>query len=338
MIHFPPLSVRRCWYAFLLVLTFSLTDATAQDVPSAVIKSDDLHVNLYLPDATKGYYRGSRFDWSGVVSQLTYQGHTYFGQWFPRYDPYLHDAIIGPVEAFDPIGYEEAKAGEEFLKIGIGRIRKIDEEPYRFTAPFEITDHGKWRVKKTKNSVSFRQHLSKKNGYGYQYTKTVELAKGQPEMKLVHRLENTGKNPIKTRVYNHNFFMLDNKPIGPAYEVSFPFQPTLISNTRGMGTVTEISGNKVVFKEAIPPGESIYFVLGGYSEEASDYDITLTNRKSGYGVRITNDHPIVFLPFWGIHTTLCPEPYMDVHVMPGESQSWTTTYSFFSTHSSPQQP
>ncbi|WP_209329022.1 hypothetical protein [Lunatimonas salinarum] len=338
MIHSSHLFKQPYWIAWLLVLTSWVGMAKAQDFPSTEIQSDHLRVSLYLPDASKGYYKGSRFDWSGVISQLTFQGHTYFGQWFQRYDPYLHDAILGPVEAFDPIGYEAAKPGEAFLKIGIGWIRKIDEQPYRFTAPFEITDHGKWRVKKTKTSVTFRQSLSEKNGYGYQYTKTVELAKGQPEMKLVHRLENTGKNPIKTRVYNHNFFMFDNQPIGPAYEVSFPFRPTLISNTRGMGTVTEISGNKVVFKEAIPPGESIYFVLGGYSEEASDYDITLTNRKSGYGVRITNDHPIVFLPLWAIHTTLCPEPYMDVHVMPGESQTWTTTYSFFSTHSSLQQP
>lgn len=309
----------------------SQTPGLSQDVPAGTIRNDALEVRLLLPDAQTGYYRGSRFDWAGVISQVTYQGHTYFGQWFQRYDPYLHDAIMGPVEAFDPIRYEEASPGEEFLKIGVGWIEKIDNQPYRFTAPFRVTDTGKWRIKKGDSSIRFRQILREKHGYAYQYTKTVELTGQAPEMLLVHRLENTGKLPIKTRVYNHNFFMLDEEPVGPSYEVTFAFKPRLVSNTNGMGTIADISGNKIIFHREIQNQESIYFVLDGYSSNASDYDITLTNKRSGYGVRITNDAPISHLPFWGIRTTLCPEPYIDIDIHPGESQSWTTTYRFFST-------
>jgi hypothetical protein len=315
---------------FLMVMCLAQATGYAQTYPVGIIENDALEVHLLLPDKKEGYYRGSRFDWAGVISQATYQGHTYFGQWFQRYDPFLHDAIMGPVEAFDPIRYEEANPGEGFLKIGVGWIEKIDDEPYRFTSPFRITDHGKWRVKKGKSSIRFRHTLREKYGYAYRYTKSVELVDETPKMQLVHRLENTGKLPIKTRVYNHNFFMFDEEPIGPSYEVAFAFEPTLISNTNGMGIIADLSENKIVFRREIQNRESIYFVLGGYASDASDYDITVMNKKSGYGVRITNDLPITFLPVWSIRTTLCPEPYIDIEIQPGQSQSWTTTYSFFS--------
>ena len=32
---------------------------------------------------------------------------------------------------------------------------------------------------------------------------------------LEHRLKNTGRKPIATSVYNHNFFTLDRQPTGP---------------------------------------------------------------------------------------------------------------------------
>src|SRR5882757_8981562 len=57
------------------------------EFPQAEISNDILHARLYLPDAEKGYYRGTRFDWSGVMPSLEYQGHSYSGQWFPEYAP-----------------------------------------------------------------------------------------------------------------------------------------------------------------------------------------------------------------------------------------------------------
>jgi len=107
-------------------------------LPEAEISNGLIKAGLYLPDPDNGYYRGSRFDWSGVMASLDYKGHHYFGQWFTEYSPTLHDAILGPVEAFDPVGYNEAKTGEPFLKIGIGILSKTDESPYAFAKPYPI--------------------------------------------------------------------------------------------------------------------------------------------------------------------------------------------------------
>lgn len=327
---YPKISAHLCFTALILILFVVPGASQTEKFPEATISNGVVKAKLYLPDTETGYYRGTRFDWSGVIANLEYNGHGYFGQWFPKYDPFLHDAITGPVEAFDPIGYENAKIGEPFLKIGVGTLKKIDDEQYRFTSPFEIIDGGKWSVKKKKDRVIFTHVVKDADGYAYLYEKMVKLSKGKPEMVLSHSLKNTGDKHIETQVYNHNFFMLDNQSIGPDYSITFPFELELISNTRGMGTTVDIQKNKLVFLEPIQPRESIYIVLGGYSDQASDYDITVTNSKTGAGVRITNDRPITRLPVWSIPTTLCPEPYMLVSVAPGETFTWNTTYEFLS--------
>ena len=63
----------------------------AADFPSAEISNGQLQVKLYLPDSKNGYYRGTRFDWSGEIISLKYRGHEYYGPWFNRVDPKVHD-------------------------------------------------------------------------------------------------------------------------------------------------------------------------------------------------------------------------------------------------------
>ena len=95
-----------------LVLLLSFHNLTAAEFPQAEISNSRVRAKLYLPDAQNGYYRGTRFDWSGVIASLECDGHSYFGKWFERYDPKLHDAITGPVEEFFTngagLGYDEA--------------------------------------------------------------------------------------------------------------------------------------------------------------------------------------------------------------------------------------
>ena len=55
------------------------------DFPKAVLSNGSVQAVVYLPDTEKGYYRSTRFDWSGVVPCLTYKGHTYFGIWFKHH-------------------------------------------------------------------------------------------------------------------------------------------------------------------------------------------------------------------------------------------------------------
>jgi len=206
-----------------MLMIAAVFGAMGAEPPAAEISNGQVRAKLYLPDAENGYYRATRFDWAGVVASLEAGGHSYFGKWFDRYDPKIHDAIMGPVEEFltdgHALGYNEAKPGEVFVKIGVGAIRKPDEPRFRQFSTYEIANQGKWTVHQAADSVEFVQELDAGNGYAYRYHKTLRLTPGKAELVLEHRLENTGRKTIDTSVYEHNFFMLDGQPTGPDIRV-----------------------------------------------------------------------------------------------------------------------
>ncbi len=61
--------------------------------PQWEIANKLVRVKLYLPDAVSGFYRGTRFDWSGVIADLQYAGHSYYGPWFTQTDPKVPDFV-----------------------------------------------------------------------------------------------------------------------------------------------------------------------------------------------------------------------------------------------------
>jgi hypothetical protein len=313
--------------AAVLALAFA---ASASDYPEAQISNGILQVKLLLPDTRNGYYRGTRFDWSGAISSLQFKSHEYFGKWFDRYDPKTHDAIMGPVEEFltrgTGLGYDEAKPGESFVKIGVGAVRKPEEPSFRQFHTYDITDNGKWTITKGADFVAFTQELSDTLGYAYVYKKIVNLVRGKPEMTLEHSLKNTGRKTIETSVYEHNFYMLDHQPAGPGYSVRFPFDVHPKSDLHGQAVAR---GKQFTYLKELQNGQSVYTELAGFGESPDDYDIRVENRKAGIGVRQTSDHPLAKLVFWSIRTTVCPEAYIDLKVEPGQEAKWKINYQFY---------
>lgn len=308
---------------------------TAAGPPEAAIASPSIQAKIYLPDARDGYYRGTRFDWSGAIYSLRYAGHEYFGQWFERYNPQAHDAITGPVEEFRTrdagLGYHEAQPGEGFIRIGVGVVRKPGEPAYQNFRTYEILDPGKWTVKSGPDWIEFTHQLNGPNGYAYLYTKTLRLAKDKPVLTLDHTLRNTGRRPIETTAYNHNFFVMDGLPTGPDTAVRLPFD---VRATRDLKALAETRKDQIVYLKELETGQSVFTELEGYGTTSRDYDLRLENRKAGMGVRITGDRPIAKLVFWSIRTTFCPEPYINLGVEPGGETSWKIAYEFYTLPSS----
>ena len=300
---------------------------TIRDFPAAEISNGILQAKLYLPDAEKGYYRGIRFDWAGVIPSLRYSGHEYFGQWFENYSPEIHDAVMGPVDGFTPIGFNEAGPGENFLMIGIGLIVKPDENPWTFTRPYKISENGKRDLYVAKDQVRFIHEIDS-HEYKYKYEKEVRLVKDKPVMVLSHRLLNSGKKTLETPVYNHNFFIIDNQPVGPGYSARWPWR--ISGSFRDGSEMVRFRENGFTLGRDLKKGETIYTAgLEGFSASPEDYDIRLENSLSGAGVRITCDKPLLKMVFWACPTTFCPEPYITVKAEPGKEFSWDITYEFY---------
>lgn len=309
--------------------------AQAAGPPEASISNGVLRARLYLPDPVNGYYRGTRFDWSGAISSLEFKGHNYFGKWFPEYDPKLHDSVPGPVEEFrtgnSALNYDEAKPGETFVKIGVGVLKRPQEERYAFRNPYELLDTGKWSVRKGADFVEFTHELKDpKSGYAYVYRKTVRLVKGKPQMVLEHNLRNTGSKAIDTNVYNHQFYMLDSEPTGPDFTVTFPFE---IKGAGAMGGFAQARGNQIIYLKTLEEDaagrQTASSAIEGYGPDPKDFDIRVENRKTGAGVRVRGDRPLWRIFFWSIRTTVCPEAYVAMKVDPGKDVSWNLTYDFY---------
>jgi hypothetical protein len=92
-----------------LFLLFATLPAQRPEYPEARISNGLLTARMYLPDANAGYYRSTRFDWSGAIYSLQYMGHESYGVWYDRIDP----AVVNWVFEGDEIvsGLASALAG-----------------------------------------------------------------------------------------------------------------------------------------------------------------------------------------------------------------------------------
>ncbi len=309
-------------------LALAGAEGSSEEFPSAELSNGVIKMNLYLPDPEKGYYRGTRFDWSGVISQVEYKGHTFFDEWKTTHDPGVHDDIVGPVEEFRTdgaaLGFHEAKPGESFVKIGIGLLEKTDKAEYSFAYPYKIIKPGAWKVSKGKNWIEFQQDFADESGWGYLYIKRISLAKDKPRFVIRHSLKNTGSKVIETSQYNHNFFVIDGQPIGKSYMLRFPFKVKAKRDLRG---IVEVRGNKLVFVKDLKKG-SLFTEIEGFRDDAEDHRITVQNTKTGASVRIKGDKPLSEFNFWTMEKTVCPEPYIKFSIAPGETEEWKTSYTF----------
>jgi len=317
----------------------------AAEPPKAELSNGPLRVRLYLPDAANGFYRATRFDWSGMIDTVEYGGHKFYGRWFQGVDPKVNDfeyrgadiiagpntAATGPAEEFNTgnkaLGFDEAKPGGTFLKIGVGVLRRPDERDYDHFRLYDVVDPGKWTHRVARDSAEFTQQVNDAaSGYGYEYRKTVRLAANSPELEIAHTFRNTGKKPISSRVYNHNFLVIDGQAPGPDFTISVPFE--IRSPRPPDAALAEIRGKQIVYRKALGGEDRVMTSMEGFGPQSSDYDVQVVNTKTGAGVRVTADRPLASLMLWSIRAVMSVEPFVEFSVKPGETYTWTLKYRY----------
>lgn len=313
--------------ALLLTLGSCKTkDMNFDQYPSLRIFNEEVQMLIYLPDAENGLYRATRFDWSGVIGSVTYRGHEYFGYWKDTHDPYFHEDLSGPVEGYikPGLGYEEAEPGGKYVRIGVGLIEKPDEAEYSFRNQYTLLDHGKWTVDHGDDWISFRQELETDIGYAYIYQKLIKLTSNGFSIK--HTLQNTGELAIETDQFNHNFFMIDGQPSGPAFRITFPYSISTGDDPKGF---VKVQDKELIFLEELKGDDSFFLLLQGYDKDPEHHKVTVLNQKSGAGVTFSVDKPLHRMAFWACRTTLSPENSVWLEVEPGAGEEWTSEYKLF---------
>jgi hypothetical protein len=299
---------------------------------------------VFLPDAEKGFYRATRFDWSGMVGWVQAAGHSFYGPWRTPHDPLNYEHGIGPCEEFGlelaPPLWNTAQAGEGFVKIGVGVLQKPtrdeyfammrameatprDENIYEFRLPYRFLRPGQWDISQGSDWIEFRQRLAF-GPVGYDYTKRISLAGGAGAMlRVEHALANTGTLAIATQHYCHNFIRIDDAPIGRGYRVSLPFDSGQIA----LNGCASVAGREIVFTRDLD-GRKLWTRLAGFdSADASHAGFTLT-APGGGSVTVRVDRPPAKFNFYAERTAACPEPFTAIDLPPGRHMQWTITHAF----------
>lgn len=310
--------------------------------PDVLISSDHLRARIYLPDADRGFYRSTRFDWSGIVADLEVGGHRFYRPWFTGTDPDVRDfvyrgadivagpqsAVTGPAEEFpQPQGYDKAGPDGTFVKVGVGVLRRADTAPYSPYAPYEIVSSGQWRVDHDRDWIECVQTLPASGaGFGYEYRKRIEATPGHAELVIAHTLRNTGRATIDTTQYNHNFLTIDDAGTGPDIVITAPF--VMASPEPPDPELAAIDDNTILFRKTFDGEDRFYAPLEGFGADPIDFDFRIEHRRIGAAVRVTGDRPLARLGLWAIRTVVSVEPFVDVTTRPGETTRWTYRYLF----------
>ncbi len=300
--------------------------------PTEVLESGSMRVVTFRPDTEHGFYRGTRFDWSGMISSVHYQGHEYFSEWAsPDYPEINHGA--GPAEEFDlstegaiaPPGYASAKPSDLFLKIGVGWLQKDSDEHYNSFKPYTIVDAGVWKTLKSENSVSFTHELGIRNDLGAWYQKTVSIDGKTGTLIVTHRLKNIGRHAFQTVHMCHNFLNIDGTPVGTAYRIEVdPELPVKGEVPAPLGR----ENSHWRFQKELDSVTNWAFTTK--AQKQSPLRIAVANVQTGGKLEITLENDLQALVFWATPEVLCPEPFVKIDLQSGEEKTWTWTYQFFS--------
>ncbi|KAL3904524.1 MAG: hypothetical protein SGILL_010033, partial [Bacillariaceae sp.] len=247
------------------------------------------------------------------------------------------------------LGYREAKVGESFLKIGVGELVKgscptcDSAEDYKFNSPYEFANPPEWNVEDYGDgrSVSLNHQATLKE-HGYRLRKDITLHNDQLLVK--HTLTNIGRTPFSTAWYSHHFFTCDSHPVGSGYEVDVDLAATdgeyEEPGTWFWATPLQDYARVTASKDTV----SVRMQRGLPSDVRIKAEFVKDeNSHGGFTVKacqtsIRETIPEVSQPKTGISMyaynlyiesgTFSPEPQIYLHLMPGESTSWTQQLDF----------
>ena len=271
-------------------------------------------------------YNFSRFDWTGKIAEVKFQDIRISS--FERTDcENEHHFGKGYYNEFgidSPLGFDEAKVGGWFHKIGVGLLKKEDDH-YLFSKKYEIQP-AEFKIITEPNSVLFNCKSQAVNGYSYLLEKEIRLH--ERGFVIKYYLRNTGERDIVTNEYVHNFTAINRDLIGRDYRLKFPFQlkPGLFGETVNPEQKVEIGQKEIKFNGS--PKEQFFFGnLTG--NEGVDAQWELINTKSKIGISETGSFQTNKVNLWGWRHVVSPELFFHVFVQPGQSAEWSRDYNVY---------
>ena len=220
------------------------------------------------------------------------------------------------------LGYAEAKAGEPFLKIGVGLLIKGScpacgspgaDDTYKFNSPYRVYGRpSAWEVRQESGSVLTMVHAAKLDRFGYTIHRKVNLtgygAEGQIEVSTT--LHNTGSTRFRTPYYSHNLLSLDQMAAGPGDQIALDLNMSEYYDCLPWAEPLEdyFASDQGTNARAFPQA------LGAFDRQGVSISSTLSGPT-----------PLFAYNLYIEERTLSPEPIQMVELEPGEHTTLTQT-------------
>lgn len=284
------------------------------------LHNERLRVDVAIPGAI---YKGSRFDWTGFIIQVLLDDkHTFcVPESSEEGQGTGGNGICNEFGIASPIGYNEAKPGEKFPKIGVGLLTRIDESPYSFgkayaVEPFPIN------INVEGSSIEFVSEPIECNGYAFRLKKNISLFESY--MKIDYQLDNTGSKAISTDEYCHNFIGINSLLIDENYRLKF--SENLKMNKASETVIMDSNEVRWIGSQKKP-----YYCSTSELPEGHGFVWELVNNCSKVGISEECGFSISKIALWGSKHVVSPECFISISINPGETKIWSRKYSFFYT-------
>ncbi|MFW6366748.1 MAG: hypothetical protein ACOC2H_09795 [Spirochaetota bacterium] len=279
-----------------------------------------LELTLDLPGEN---YTSSRFDWTGKISDVRYDGIRITTCETGDYS-LVKDKGRGFYNEFGidrTPGFSEAPMGGLYHKIGVGKLVK-DEEEYDFfrshtIRPVSMTHES------DDESVRLTCSGDDAQSFAYILTKTIRLK--EDGFTIQYRLENSGSKTIETSEYCHNFLAVNDEPMGPDYELRFDFDlNTNLAETVNPDGAVRPGDRTITFEKGT---DSQFFFSSLCPPDGVPAGWTLVNSKHGLVISEEGSFATRKINLWGWKHVISPELFYDITLAPGDTGEWSRTYS-----------
>jgi len=286
-------------------------------------KSLEIHVDLPLE-----HYNFSRFDWTGKIVNVIFQ-NVQMSTIESTDSANAHNLGKGFYNEFGidtALGFDDTAVGGLFHKIGVGLLKKEDDQ-YQFHKTYIIKPATFKTLLKTDRLI---MTCASENVNGYAYLLKKEIVLKADGFIINYALHNTGENPINTDEYVHNFTAIHNTANGPEYSLKFPFQlqPTQFLATVNPQQKAKIGQDAITFNGR--PSEPFFFSnLSGHT--AVDAQWTLIHHKHNMAIRETGSFKTNKINLWGTAHVISPELFFKISLKAGQIKEWSRHYEVFKT-------
>lgn len=253
-----------------------------------------------------------RFDETAAVSAITWRGQ----EWLAG------DGLVDEfgLEGLGVLAFAETGDGGEFIKIGVGVLKRDRPGDYRFQHPYARLENFPVRVAVGPGDLRVMQRSREVHGYRYDYIKAYRID-DEGGLTIGYALTNSGRRRFQFEHYNHNFFSvkLGGGPKHFRFEapVALPPPPEgwlLLSDRVARWCGEEVFERGKFWRIPLDP-------------PVADHSLTLSFDR-GYTVRMAGSSAVVRLAIWMEREAICPELFSHFTLEPGETARWTRTYRF----------